>query len=316
MRFHVPLDDTGASLTTDADRTVALAFAANVVLAGGNSVAVRFSNRELAPLWGATLRFALAALLLIAVMLAMKQALPRLATKLALPRGRALRGAILYGLFQFGGAFGFAYYALVRIQAGLGQTLLALVPLATLLLAVAQGQETLRRSAVVGTLLGLTGVVVISGDPLRESVPLLSLLAVLGSVLCFAQAAVLVRRFPPLHPVIMNLVGMVAGAALLFALSALAGEPRLLPRRVDTWAALTYMVVVGSILVFLLYIFILQRWSASRAAYVMVLIPFVTVVLSAWLDDEPVRGSLIAGGLLVLTGVYVGALRRSQSMPA
>jgi drug/metabolite transporter (DMT)-like permease len=41
---------------------------------------------------------------------------------------------------------------------GLGQTLLALVPLATLLLAVAQGQERLGLGAVIGTLLALAGV--------------------------------------------------------------------------------------------------------------------------------------------------------------
>jgi len=40
-----------------------------------------------------------------------------------------------------------------------------------------------------------------------------------------------------------------------------------------------------------------------------VLIPFVTVVLSAWLDNEPLGAALLLGGLLVLAGVYVGALR-------
>jgi drug/metabolite transporter (DMT)-like permease len=49
----------------------------------------------------------------------------------------------------------------------------------------------------------------------------------------------------------------------------------------------------------------------------MVLIPFVTVLLSAWLDDEPIRLGLALGGLLVLTGVYVGALRpAAESQPA
>jgi drug/metabolite transporter (DMT)-like permease len=286
------------------ERVVLAAFVSNAVLAGGNAVAIRFSNRELEPLWGAALRFSLAAVLLFAVMAALK---------LALPRGRALTGALLYGLFQFAGAFGLAYYALVRVQAGLGQTLLALVPLATLLLAVVQRQERLRAAAVTGTLLGLAGVSLISRDPLRESVPLLSLLAVLGSVLCFAEAAVLVRRFPPVHPVVMNAVGMTAGAAVLVGGSAIAGEKLEIPQRAATWVALGYVVAVGSVVVFMLYVFILHRWTASRAAYVMVLVPFVTVVLSAWLDDEPIRAGLVFGGLLVLIGVYVGALRPARA---
>jgi drug/metabolite transporter (DMT)-like permease len=109
---------------------------------------------------------------------------------------------------------------------GLGQTLLALVPLATLLLAVAQGAERLGLGAVIGTLLALAGVAVISQGPLEASVPLGSLLAAVASAVCIAQAAVLVRRFPAVHPVSMNAVGMTTGAVLLVAGSVLAGALR------------------------------------------------------------------------------------------
>ena len=294
-------------MAADRERMVLAAFFTNAVLAGGNAVGIRFTNRELAPLWGAGLRFSLAAVLLLAVMALLR---------LALPRGRALAGALLYGVFNFGGAFALAYYGLVRVHAGLGQTLLALVPLATLLLVVAWRQERLRAAAVAGTLLALAGIAVMSRAPLREAVPLLSMLAIVGSALCFAQAAVLVRRFPRLHPVAMNAVGMTAGAALLVAGSAVAGESIVLPRRAATWAALGYLVLVGSVVVFVLYLVVLRYWTASRAAYLFVLIPFVTVVLSVWLDDEPVGAGLVFGGLLVLAGVYVGALRPARVPPA
>ena len=64
------------------------AFAAIAVLVGGNAVGIRFSNRELDPLWGAGLRFALAAIVLGAAMAVLR---------LELPRGRALTGALLFG---------------------------------------------------------------------------------------------------------------------------------------------------------------------------------------------------------------------------
>src|SRR5918996_1031355 len=202
-------------MNLDRDGSALGAFIVGTVLAGGNAVGVRVSNRELDPLWGAGLRFLLAACLLGAVTAVMR---------LTLPRGRALLGVLLYGTLIFGGAFSFTYYALVRIHAGLGQTLLALVPLATLLLAVLQRQERLRLGAVAGTLLALAGIGVLSRAPLRESVPVLSLLAVLGAVLCFAQATVLVRHFPLVHPVTTNAVGMATGAAILVALSLLLKE--------------------------------------------------------------------------------------------
>ena len=196
---------------------------------------------------------------------------------------------------NFGAAFALAYYALVRLHAGLGQTLLALVPLATLLLAVAQGQERLRLAAVIGTLLALAGVAVISQGPLARRC---------RWARCWprwpARSASPRRRCwcagsPPVHPVTMNAVGMTTGAVLLVAGSVLAGEPHPLPQRATTWAAVAYLVVVGSVVVFVLYLVVLRYWAASRAAYAFVLIPFVTVLLSAWLDNEPLGARTAAG---------------------
>ena len=122
-------------MTSEGERVALAAFVTQAVLAGGNAVGIRFSNRELEPLWGAGFRFTLAAGLMLALMAALR---------LPFPRGRALTGSVLYGLFNFGGSFGLIYYGLVRVQARLGQTLLALVPLATLLLAVLWQQERVR----------------------------------------------------------------------------------------------------------------------------------------------------------------------------
>jgi drug/metabolite transporter (DMT)-like permease len=59
------------------DRATFAAFAGIVVLGGFNAVAVRFSNRELEPFWGATLRFALAAVVLFGVVVWRRVPLPR-----------------------------------------------------------------------------------------------------------------------------------------------------------------------------------------------------------------------------------------------
>lgn len=279
-------------------------FVGGGVLAGGNAVCIRFSNRELAPYWGAGLRFVLAAIVSFGIVAALR---------LPLPRGRALRGAALYGLFQFGGSFGLAYYALVRIQAGLGQTLLALVPLATLLVAVVQRQERLRASAIVGAVLAVGGVAVISRATVGGRLPLLSLLAVLGSVLCFAEAAVLVRRLPPVHPFAMNAVGMATAAVFLVSIAVAKGEPLVLPRRTETWVAIAYIVAIGSVVVFALALVVLKYWEASRYAFLFVIVPPVTLVLSAWLDDERIGWGLAFGGALIVAGVYIGALRPQRA---
>jgi drug/metabolite transporter (DMT)-like permease len=233
-----------------------------------------------------------------------------------MPRGRALAGAVVFGLLQFAATYALAYYALVELHAGFGQILLALVPLFTLFLATAQHQERFQLGALAGALLALAGVVVMSSAAFEGSLPLLSVLAALASALCFAEAAVLVRWLPPVHPVAMNAVGMSAGAAALVLAAVVAGDDIVLPEGAATWSAVVYLVTFGSVGVFLLYLYVLRRWVASRAAYSFVLIPIVTVVLSAWLDDEPVGIGLVLGGALVLVGVYIGALRAQDRVSA
>src|SRR4029453_5157409 len=109
-------------MTGNRERVALASFVAGALLARGNGGSIRFTNRELPPLWGAALRFSLAAALLLVVMAVLR---------LPFPRGRALIGALLYGALNFGAAFALAYYALVRLHAGLGQTLLGLVSRAT-----------------------------------------------------------------------------------------------------------------------------------------------------------------------------------------
>jgi drug/metabolite transporter (DMT)-like permease len=254
---------------------------------------VRFSNRELDPLWGAGVRFGAAAVLLLAIMAA---------RRLSMPRGRALAGAALFGMLNFGIPFALAYYALVHIHAGLGQTLLSLVPLVTLLLSVAQHQERFQARLLVGTVLAATGVAVVSQAPLRGDVPVPALLAVLGAVLAFAEASILVHRLPKMHPVTVNAVGMTVAAVALLAGSLAVGDRWVLPERAETWWAIAYLVVAGSVLTFILYLQLIERWGPSRSSYAFVVI-----------DNEPLTLSLLIGAPLVLLGVYLGALRHRSA---
>lgn len=70
--------------------------------------------------------------------------------------------------------------------------------------------------------------------------------------------------------------------------------------------------LIGSVGVFALYLFVLRRWTASAASYQYVLFPLVTVALSAWLQGERITWTFAFGSILVVVGVYRGALRQSS----
>ena len=283
----------------DASRGPFVAFISCATLAGGNAVCVRLSNRELDPLWGAGLRFGAAAILLWIVVVM---------TRRSVPSGRALLGACTYGLLNFAGAFALAYYGLVRVPAGTGGVLLALVPLLTLAFAALHQQERVTPSGLLGGVLAVVGVGVVSAENLSTDVALLSLIALVGSAACFAEAAVVARGFPNADPFSANAVGMTVAAGVLVTAAAIANESIALPEQATTWYALAYLVPVGSVAVFALFLYVIQRWSASRATYIDVLVPISTAIAAVWILDERIGLELVVGGCLIIAGTVIGAI--------
>ena len=281
---------------------VLTAFFVMVVLGGANFVAVRFSNVELAPFWGAGSRFVTSAVILAVIGLALR---------MPFPRGRTLVGAGLYGLLGFGAFYALTYVGLQEASAGSGAVLLSLAPLTTFLLAVVQRQERFRWRALAGALVALAGIVVMFGAP--GGVPLGSVVAFLGAAVAVGEAGVIAKWFPKAHPVSMNAVAMGVGGVLLLALSLIAGESWELPARTATWTALVYLILLGSVGLFVLFLFILKTWSASRTAYAFVLFPVVASLLGLWLEGDPITPALALGGVIVLGGVYIGALHGAMS---
>ncbi len=289
------------------DRTTSLAFLGIVLFGGLNGVVIRISYAELDPFWSAGLRFGLASLLLFGVV-----ALRRV----QLPRGRALVGSLLYGLIGFSAAYALAYYSLVETPAGLAMVILALVPLLTLLLAVGHGLERLRLQGLAGSLVALAGVAFIFWERLTvEAVPLLSLLAIVGAAFAIAETGVVVKRFPRAHPVANNAIAMGFGALPLLALAIIAGEPVVIPTQIETVGALAYLVLVGSVALFMAFLFVIERWTASATSYSLLLMPLPAVVGGALLLGEPITIGLILGGALIMLGVYLGAFAPSISTP-
>lgn len=107
----------------------------------------------------------------------------------------------------------------------------------------------------------------------------------------------------------MNAVAVVVATLLLLAATVAASEPMTVPSQPATLAALGYLGVVGSVVVFTLMLLVLKYWSASRANYVMVVVPIVAIPVAALILDEAVPATLLLGGTLIVTGVYLGALR-------
>lgn len=288
------------------DNATYAAFAGTVIIGGTNFIAVSFSNQELPPLFGATLRFALAALLFF--LIARARGVP-------LVHGRAAAGAALYGLLTFGIGVSLLYYALVGLSAGTVAVILAAVPLFTLVIAVLLKQERLSTRPVIGGILVIAGIAILSVGTLGGGLSGSYLIAAILAAVASALSSVVAKSLSDVHPLNLNMIGITAGMALLAVSSLVKGESWALPHELQTWLALLWLVLLGSVTLFQLFLYVLRRLTASASVYAVAGMPVIAAGLGAVLLDQPVTMSVLAGGALVIVAVYVGAISGMKGRP-
>jgi drug/metabolite transporter (DMT)-like permease len=285
------------------DNKTLAAFGLFVLFAGGASVAVRITYGEMAPFYSGAVRFFLGAIVFWLLLFI---------RRIPVPRGQALLGAALFGTLSVGLAFTFIAWGLVETPASTYQVLMALVPLLTIFFAFLHGVERIRWQGLLGSLLAVGGIAVVVGGARGGGLSLPHVLAIIAGAACLAEAGVIAKKFPRSHPIATNAIAMTIGSIILGAMSLINGEPWVIPTQVDTWIAFGYLAIFVTFLVFLLYLYILGRWTASGTSYGFVLTPLVTIVVATSLAGEQITLSFIAGGVLVLAGVLVGALLPSK----
>lgn len=291
--------------TTPGGWTLA-AFIGFVFLGGGNFLAVRFSNTELPPFWGAGLRFGLAAAIFILIALALR---------LSWPRGTLLAHTARYGLFTFTFSYALMYWALTKVTAGMGAVILASVPLVTPLLAALQRLEHLQARVVLGAVVALGGILWMTVGVDGLLLPLGGLAAMLVAAFTLGQSVIYSKGISANHPVMNNAVGMAVGFPALLILSLLAGEAWALPTQPEAAWSVAYLVVFGSVAMFVLSLLVVRRWTASATAYAFVIFPVVAMLLEAWLGGVPLTVRGVSGAAVVMAGVWFGAFNRPVKAP-
>lgn len=192
------------------------------------------------------------------------------------------------------------------LDSGVASIVNSTVPLFSIVIAGFLLQmERVTPAAILGLLVGFAGVVLLMGRGAQaDSAGLLPYLAVLGASLCYASGSVYARRY--LHGIAP--VALALGQLSLAALFALVASVLLEPWSANSFPpatilALLWLGLVGSMLAYILYFFVLQQWGATRTTLVTYLVPAVGLTAGILILNEPVDWRLIAGGALILSGV-------------
>ncbi len=220
------------------------------------------------------------------------------------------RSAFLLGALFFLGGHGSLAWAEKRIPSGVASLLVATIPVWLALLEIFLGKVRLTPRLVLGLLLGFSGVLFLT-EPAEllpgESMDVLGAGVVLLSSMSWAIGTIVSRRIPmPASSILFSGMNLLAGGTLLVLVSFAAGEsPPSSEVSLRSLAAVLYLIVFGSIVGFVAYMWLLRVETASKVGTYAFVNPGIAVFLGWLAGGEALSGRIVLATALMVSGVAI-----------
>ena len=195
-------------------------------------------------------------------------------------------------------------YATLHAASGYVSLLNGTVPIFSALFAYLLLSEKMSLPAVAGVIIGFIGVAILSGDKssLKGTQDILAIVACLIASLSYALTASFYKKYlNNLNPLVTTTGTQVFAAIVLAPLAFLFWPESTLGT--TAWMSAITLGVLCTALAVLIYYDLLNREGIAKTVVVTYLIPVFAILIGFVVLNEPITGTMILGGLLVLMGV-------------
>lgn len=268
-------------------------------LFGASFMFTHWAVAEIPPLTVAASRVFIALLILLPLMLQSGQRLPRI--------GIVWLPAIASATLGYALPLSLVSWGQLRVQASLAAIFMAIMPLATVVLAhLFTRDEKLNRWKLAGVLCGLVGVVVLFGiDTLGNigDADALSQLAILAAAVCYAINAIITRALVDVPRLPMLVVLMLVCSLIMVPISLIVESPY---SHWPSWQALASVLILAvgpTAIATLLILVIVARQGASFISQINFMVPLFGVFLGWSILGERLSPDAWIALALVLLGI-------------
>jgi len=276
---------------------------------GSTWLFIKLGLADLPPLTFAGIRFVIACAILFVII--------RL-RHVQLPRARADWILLaVSGILSFGLNYGLVFWGEQYISSGLAALLQATLPAFGLVFAhFYLPGERLSWARIGGVVLGVCGVGVVFSNQLAIAGrrALAGCVALILSAMFAAYSNVLVKKYGKhLDPAILAAGQMFSGLLLLLAVGiSLEGNPLRFHWTPIALLSLLYLAVVGSVIAFLLYYWLVLNMDVTKSMLIALVTPVVAVLLGMIVLDEQIGWRTLAGGAMIISGIAFIVVRRGK----
>ena len=281
---------------------------------GSTYLGIAIAVETIPPFLMAAVRFVLAGLILLTWSVA------REGRAFVPPTRREWRDSAIVGALLIGGGMGMVAFGEQTIPSGITALLIATMPVWVAILGGIFLGERLPRLAIVGIVVGFIGVAILIGpsafggtgalDPVGLAAILFSPIAWSSGSLFASHRAVLPKR-----PLVATGVQMVLGGLVLAGMAAVTGEFAALDVGAtsrESVLALLYLLVMGSLVAFTVYGWMLRIAPLPLVATYAYVNPVVAVILGAIVLGEAIDLRTVVAGAIIVFSVAVIVTSRGR----
>jgi drug/metabolite transporter (DMT)-like permease len=274
---------------------------------GSTWLFIKLGLADLPPLTFAGVRFVIACIILFSIIRLRRIQLPQARFDWIL--------LAVTGILSFGLNYGLVFWGEQYISSGLAALLQATLPAFGLVFAhFYLPGERLSWARIGGVILGVFGVGVVFSNQLAiaGSRALAGCVALILSAMFAAYSNVLVKKYGKhLDPALLAAGQMVFGLLLLFAVGIpLEGNPLRFHWTPIALISLVYLAVVGSVIAFLLYYWLVLNMDVTKSMLIALVTPVVAVLLGMIVLNEQIGWRTLAGGAMIMSGIALIVVRR------
>jgi drug/metabolite transporter (DMT)-like permease len=267
---------------------------------GSTWLFIKLGLEDLPPLTFAGIRFVISFAILFVIIRFRGVALPRSQSDWVL--------LSVTGVLSFSLNYGLLFWGEQYISSGLAALLQATIPAFGLVIAhFYLPQERMTWAKIIGVVLGVFGVAIVFSNQLAIAgrKALAGCIALVLSSFFVAYSNVLVKaRGQKLDPAILAAGQMFFGMIpLLFIGIPLEGTPLNFHWTPMAVISMLYLAVIGSVLAFLLYYWLLHNMDVTKSMLIALVTPVVAVILGMFVLSEELSWRTIAGGALIMLGI-------------
>jgi drug/metabolite transporter (DMT)-like permease len=234
------------------------------------------------------------------------------------PKGKQWKTIIILSILNFVLSNGLSTWGVKYISSGLGAIIGACVPLWIVIITFFRG-ERLSRLSVMGLVISFSGVCVIFYDHLSDflipSFRFGIIISIISTLTWAFGTLYTKKKAATFNPYFSLGLQMFISSILVFAYTGATGiSVRLSEIPAISWWSIAYLVVFGSILTFIAFIYALQNLPAEISTVYSYINPIIAVLLGALIFGEILNAAIAIGGGVTLFGLYLVnySLRRTR----